>query len=167
MSLEWITIALAAGSLATSLVTLLIARQILKSARRSRQAGDERLEILREQQERLAYLYEERRQLLEALERQQTTIDDTRGQLEPPANLNPELAASPLTRWSQRVRRVWRRGWVEYERERDEVRRQLEATEKPGAAETATEGAGNGVVHPEPRGASQRRSWWRRFFGFK
>jgi type II secretory pathway component PulJ len=51
-----------------SAVTLLLAILILRSAHRSEEAGDERLEILREQQQRLAFLNEELRQLLRALE---------------------------------------------------------------------------------------------------
>jgi len=40
--------------------------------------------------------------------------------------------------------------------------------ESPHAPETATEGAGDrGDVPSEPQEGSQRRSWWRRFFGIE
>ena len=55
------------------------------------------------------------------------------------------------------------------ERERDELRRQLEALqERPGSSEAVAEGANRGGdVPPEPQEPSERRSWWRRFFGFE
>jgi pyruvate/2-oxoglutarate dehydrogenase complex dihydrolipoamide acyltransferase (E2) component len=43
---------------------------LLRSAHRSERAGEERLEILREQQERLAFMREERQLLLEEFQRQ-------------------------------------------------------------------------------------------------
>ena len=55
-------------SLLVSSVTLLVATRISRTASRSELAGDERLEILREQQQRLDYLHEERRALLGTLE---------------------------------------------------------------------------------------------------
>ena len=56
------------GALLVSSVTLLVATRISRTASRSELAGDERLEILREQQQRLDYLHEERRALLGTLE---------------------------------------------------------------------------------------------------
>ena len=66
--MEWVAVVLAGVSLLVSSVTLLVATRILRTARRSELAGDERLEILREQQQRLDYLHEERRALLGTLE---------------------------------------------------------------------------------------------------
>jgi hypothetical protein len=53
-------------------------------------------------------------------------------------------------------------------RERDELRSQLEALmEARDAPETASEGTGSGDIPPEPEEPVERRSWWRRFFGFE
>jgi hypothetical protein len=49
------------------MIALVVAFRILRSALRSERMGNERLEILREQQERLAYLRRERELLLEEL----------------------------------------------------------------------------------------------------
>jgi type II secretory pathway component PulJ len=72
MSLEWVAISLVGLSLALSAATLLIAWELLESTHRSERAGEERLEVLREQQERLKFMDEERRLLLEELERQRS-----------------------------------------------------------------------------------------------
>jgi hypothetical protein len=58
--------------------TLAIAVRTLRSARRAERGGNERLEILREQQERLKLMYQERRMLEEELKRER----DRRAQLE-------------------------------------------------------------------------------------
>ena len=58
--------------------TLAIAARTLRSARRAERGGNERLEILREQQERLKLMYQERRMLEEELKRER----DRRAQLE-------------------------------------------------------------------------------------
>ncbi len=50
--------------------TLAIAARTLRSARRAERGGDERLEILREQQERLKLMYQESRMLEEELKRE-------------------------------------------------------------------------------------------------
>jgi hypothetical protein len=65
----WVALCLAGGTLVLSTATLLIAWRVLLSAYRSELAGEERLEILREQQERLEFMREERRLLLEELQR--------------------------------------------------------------------------------------------------
>lgn len=54
----------------TGVATLAIAARTLRSARRAERGGDERLEILREQQERLKVLYQERQMLQEELKRE-------------------------------------------------------------------------------------------------
>jgi biopolymer transport protein ExbB/TolQ len=51
-------------------VTLAIAARTLRSARRAERGGDKRLEILREQQERLKVMYQERHMLQEELKRE-------------------------------------------------------------------------------------------------
>jgi hypothetical protein len=72
----WVALCLAGGSLVLSTATLLIAWQVLLSAYRSELAGEERLEILREQQERLEFMREERLLLLEALQRRRPGSED-------------------------------------------------------------------------------------------
>ena len=64
----WIAFALAGGSLILSAATLYVVLGVRRSTRRAERAGNERLEILREQQERLAFLHEERRMLDKELE---------------------------------------------------------------------------------------------------
>jgi uncharacterized protein YlxW (UPF0749 family) len=59
-------------------VTLVTAARTLRSARRAERRGDERLEILREQQERLKLMYQERRMLEEELKSER----DHRAELE-------------------------------------------------------------------------------------
>ena len=66
--MEWVAVVLAGVSLLVSSVTLRVAPRILRTARLPERAGDERLEILREQRQRLDYLHEERRALLGTLE---------------------------------------------------------------------------------------------------
>jgi biopolymer transport protein ExbB/TolQ len=58
--------------------TLATAARTLRSARRAERGGDERLEILREQQERLKVMYQERLKLEEELKRER----DRRAELE-------------------------------------------------------------------------------------
>jgi hypothetical protein len=97
MSLGWVTICLVGGSLIVSTATLFFAWQVLRSARRSERAGDERLEILREQQERLKFMNEERRLLLEELQRQRSVGNGAGRLLELPA---PSVSEQP---------KLWRR----------------------------------------------------------
>jgi hypothetical protein len=61
----WIAVGLAGGSLAVSVAILVVAWLVLRSTRRAEHAGEERLEMLREQRERLQLLCEERRMLEE------------------------------------------------------------------------------------------------------
>ena len=63
----WIALGLAGGSLLVSVTTLYVVLGVRRSSRRTERSGDERLEILREQQERLGFLREERRMLEEEL----------------------------------------------------------------------------------------------------
>jgi len=58
------------------------------------------------------------------------------------------------------------------EQERDDLRRQLEAIQaprdEPHGPETVSEGEAGTSAPPEERETGvQRRSWWRRFFGFE
>ena len=73
--MHWIALGLAGGSLILSAATLYVVMGVRRSTRRAERAGDERLEILREQQERLAFLREERRVLDEELEWRRSIMD--------------------------------------------------------------------------------------------
>ncbi len=64
----WLAVGLAGASLVVSVAILVLVWLLLRSDRRAEQAGEERLEMLREQQERLAFMREERRMLDEELE---------------------------------------------------------------------------------------------------
>src|ERR671920_2296815 len=58
------------GVLLVSIVTLAIAIGTLRSSRRSEGLGEDRYELLRDQHDRLEMLREERRMLIEELERE-------------------------------------------------------------------------------------------------
>ncbi len=73
--MSWIVVVLAAGSLVISLTTLYVVLGVRRSTTRVERAGDERLEILREQRERLQLLREERQLLDEELERRRTMMN--------------------------------------------------------------------------------------------
>jgi hypothetical protein len=105
MSLEWVTFCLVVSSLVFSVVTLFIAWQVLRSTHRSERAGDERLEILREHQQRLKLWGEERRLLLEELERQRSVGNGAGRLLELPA---PSSSERPKLRgWWRGVFRAY------------------------------------------------------------
>ena len=63
------------GSLILSAATLYVVLGVRRTTRRAERAGNERLEILREQQERLALLHEERRMLDEELKWRRSIMD--------------------------------------------------------------------------------------------
>ena len=76
--------------------TLAIAARTLRSARRAERGGDERLEILREQQERLKLMYQERHILQQELERERNRrVELERATLEslPEGNGHKQLPA--------------------------------------------------------------------------
>ena len=71
------------------LATLAISARSLRSARRAERGGDERLEILREQQERLKLMYQERHMLEEELEKERNRrVELERATLESPLEEN-------------------------------------------------------------------------------
>ncbi len=70
----WLAVGLAGASLVVSVAILFLVWLLLRSDRRAEQAGEERLEMLREQQERLAFMREERRMLDEELEWRRSTM---------------------------------------------------------------------------------------------
>lgn len=85
----WIAFGLAGGSLILSVATLYVAWGVRRSTRRAERAGDERLEILREQQERLAFLREERRMLDEELKWRRSIMEGEDSLLELEAAAGP------------------------------------------------------------------------------
>jgi competence protein ComGC len=72
--LTLLLVVLVGSSLVVSVAVLIVVLRVSKSIRMEAQGGRERLEILREQQERLAIMHEERRLLLEELERQRAAM---------------------------------------------------------------------------------------------
>jgi hypothetical protein len=71
----WIAVGLAGGSLIISTTILYFVLKVLRSTHRAERAGDERLEILREQQQRLGFLREERRMLEQELQWRRSMMD--------------------------------------------------------------------------------------------
>ena len=86
--MDSIAVGLAGGSLAISAAVLVLVWLNLQSTRRVEQVGDDRLEMLREQQQRLEFMHEERRSLVEELEWRRSMMADTDGPLE--RNAAPE-----------------------------------------------------------------------------
>ncbi len=73
-SLGLLAVLLAGASLVVSVAIPVVGLRILRNTDRSVRGGVERLEILREQQERLKFMYEEHRLFLEELERRRSAI---------------------------------------------------------------------------------------------
>ena len=69
MILEWVSVFLVGVGAGLSVAILVVLWRVWGAAQRTERDGRERLEMLREQQERLAHLREERQILLEELER--------------------------------------------------------------------------------------------------
>ena len=84
---------------------------VRRSARRAQRAGNERLEILREQQERLAYLREERRMLDEELKWRRAVMEGEGRPLELEAAAGPNgrlVDGRPKARsWLRRVAKAF------------------------------------------------------------
>ena len=97
-------------SVVVGMTAVVLAVGILRSALRSEAMGNERLEILREQQERMELLREERRMLLEELRREhdqraeleralrESLVDQDNGQGQLPA-VRGALEGAPSRRW--------------------------------------------------------------------
>ncbi len=107
----WIGMGIAGASLITSVTILYVVLKVLRSTHRAERAGGERLEILREQQQRLGFLREERRMLEEELQWRRSMMEGEERLLE----LKTHLRSSTGTRKrsSQRCALGWRRmvGW--------------------------------------------------------
>ena len=104
MNLALLTVVLAGGSLAVSLAVLFVCWRVLRNTHRSRRAGDERLEILREQQERLKVMYQDRNMLKEELDRLRSLMDGGESLRELPAPLEDEQHVQQETRpWWRRM----------------------------------------------------------------
>ena len=100
---EWVFLCLAVGSLSASVVTLIVAVRILQSALRSENSSEERLEILREQQQRLRFMHEERRLLLEEIERQRSEMNGAQRPLGLPAGSEKKAKPQEPRPWWRRI----------------------------------------------------------------
>ena len=89
--LEWMTVFLAGLCLGLSVTILAVLWRVWGNTDRSEQDGKERLAILREQQERLAHLHDERQVLLEELGRLREQKERLRWLQEGRAGLLAEL----------------------------------------------------------------------------
>src|SRR3712207_4277007 len=114
MSIVWVTLFLGGLSLVVSVATLLIALRALEKVNRSERAGDEWLEILREQQQRLR-LRDERLQggggravdvLLEEWERQRSESEDGLRKKPPQEEGQRKAAEQALERALDSIHRV-------------------------------------------------------------
>jgi hypothetical protein len=86
----WLAVILAGASLVVSVAVLFIGWRILRSTHRSERAGNERLEILRENQERLKLSAQERNVLQQEVERLRSSMDEANRLLELPAPAESE-----------------------------------------------------------------------------
>jgi uncharacterized protein (DUF3084 family) len=107
VNLELLAALLAGGSLIVSLAVLVLVWRVLRNARRSRAAGDERLEILREQQERLKVMGQERSMLKDELERLRSVLE----QVEEERQLELTAPAEAQEPSEQAQARPWWRFW--------------------------------------------------------
>ena len=102
----WIITSLAGSSLLVSVTVLFIVVKVLRITHRVERAGDERLEILREQQQRLQFLRAERRMLEKELEWSRSMMDREERLLE--LNASSESNGHSDTEQSK-ARSWWRR----------------------------------------------------------
>jgi hypothetical protein len=107
---EWVFACLAVGSLLASVAALVVALRILQSVHRSELSGEERLEILREQQQRLEFMREERRLLLEEIERLRSEMNGAQRPLELPARSEEQAETEGLHPWWRRILQHVERG---------------------------------------------------------
>ncbi len=105
----WIAVSLAGGSLFVSVAILVVVWLVLRSTRRAEQTGEERLEMLREQQERLLFLREERRMLEEELEWRRSMMDREHRllELEAPLESAKTLSSNGHSKPEQPESRSW------------------------------------------------------------
>ncbi len=101
----WTALGLAGSSLIVSIATLYLVWGVRRSTRRAERSGDERLEILREQQDRLQVLREERRMLEEELGWRRSRMAGEEGPLE----LNAPLTSNGHSKSEQSKMRSWLR----------------------------------------------------------
>ncbi len=102
----WIGVGIAGASLITSVTILYVVLKVLRSTHRAERAGDERLEILREQLQRLGFLREERRMLEEELQWRRSMMEGEERLLE----LNASSESNGHSETEQpKMRSWWRR----------------------------------------------------------
>ncbi len=95
---------------------------------------------------------------------------ETRAASESELRTRLELTAKAESTLREELARERKRAEAERERA-DRLEAELREVRKPppdprDPPETASEGTDRGEVPPEPQETLQRRSWWRRFFGF-
>jgi hypothetical protein len=111
---------------AVGIATLVVAVGALRSARRSEELGENRFELLREQHERLELLREERRMLVEELERERRERLEAQGRVKQLMREHPHLE---LEREIQRLTEeleLEREGRLHNHRERQRLAEELE-----------------------------------------
>jgi septal ring factor EnvC (AmiA/AmiB activator) len=175
VNLELMAVLLGGCSLAVGLTVLFFGWRILRSTRRAERAGDERLEILREQQERLSLMYQEHETLHQELERLWAALNAQEQELNQHSGGRLNLAIA------NRIARL--QAQLEAERQAHaEARRLLMAyldERTPPQLEPPREESSESPESSAPTGAptqpggdpqraterSQEQSWWRRMFG--
>jgi superfamily II DNA helicase RecQ len=111
---------------AVGIATLVVAVGALRSSRRSEELGENRLELLREQHERLELMREERRMLVEELERERRERLEAQGRVKQLMREHPHLE---LEREIQRLTEeleLEREGRLHNHRERQRLAEELE-----------------------------------------
>ena len=103
----WTVVGFAGASLIASVAILYVVLKVLRSTHRAERAGGERLEILREQQERLQFMRDERRMLEEELQWRRSMMDGEERLLE--LNASSESNGHSETERPPKSRSWWRR----------------------------------------------------------
>jgi hypothetical protein len=182
VNLELIAVLLGGCSLAVGLTVLFFGWRILRSTWRAERAGDERLEILREQQERLSLMYQERETLHQELEKLWAALDEQEQELNQYSGGRLSLAIANRVARLQAQLEAERQAHAEARRLLmayldERIPPQLEPPREPSGATEARESRESSAPTAETRthadgGAQEateqprRRSWWRGFFGF-
>ena len=163
MILEWVSVFLVGLLLGLSVAILVVLSRVWGTTDRTEQQDrGERLEMMREQKERLEYLTEERGILLVELERLREQKERLQRLREDRAGLLAELKRLRLR--------------VEEEKKRASALPSAPAEQPPGATtwylhngHAAAKGtvppAGGAETAESPQAGGEPRSWWRRMFG--
>jgi hypothetical protein len=160
---QWVSVFLLGLFLGLSVAILVVLSRVWGTTDRTEQQDrGERLEMMSEQKERLEYLTEEHRILLEELERLREQKERLQRLREDRAGLLAELKRLRLR--------------VEEEKKRASALPSAPAEQSPGAtiryphnrhaaAKGSVPSAGGAETAEGPQAGGERRSWWRRMFG--